>query len=223
MLTLHHLKQSRSFRIIWLLEELGLDYTLKSYDRQNGLAPKELKKRHPMGKAPILQDGEQTLVESAHIIEYLIDHYDSTTKTATNSLSKGKSLRPDYDSKAYESYRYWLHFAESSLMPLLVMRLVFEVSIKKSPIGIKQLAKLIKRGVEKSYLNSYLHSQLALLDNHLAKNDWLCGESFTGADIQVEFVIDNLTDKEKKQYRHLFGWLKKCQNRPAYKTSKQKE
>lgn len=227
MLTLHHLRQSRSFRIIWLLEELGLDYKLISYDRQNGLAPNALKKIHSMGKAPILQDGTRMLVESAHIIEYLIDHYDNTAKNnavcnSLNHLTAGKSLRPDYGSKAYEQYRYWLHFTESSLMPLLVMRLAFDMSIKKSPIGIKQVAKLIKRGIEKGYLTSTLHSELALLDEHLADNKWLCGQIFTGADIQLAFAIDKLSATEKKQYRHLIGWLKQCQNRTAYQIAEQK-
>lgn len=241
MLILHHLRQSRSFRIIWLLEELKLDYKLISYDRKNGLAPKTLKKVHPMGKAPILQDGKQTLVESAHIIEYVIDYYDNNASnnnandnnannnstnnnhaTTPHSLITGKLLRPDYGTKAYEQYRYWLHFAESSLMPLLVMRLAFDMSIKKSPIGIKQVAKLIKRGVEKGYLTSTLHSELALLDKHLANNKWLCGQMFTAADIHLAFGIEQLNTKEKNQYRHLFDWLKRCQNRPAYQIAKRK-
>lgn len=232
MLTLHHLRQSRSFRIIWLLEELGLDYKLISYDRKNGLAPKTLKKVHPMGKAPILQDGTQILAESAHIIEYVIDHYDNNANdnnpngnhtTITHNLTTGKLLRPDYDTKAYEQYRYWLHFTESSLMPLLVMRLAFDMSIKKSPIGIKQVAKLIKRGVEKSYLISTLHSELTLLNKHLASNKWLCGQMFTAADIHLAFGIEQLNTKEKNQYRHLFDWLKRCQNRPAYKITERKQ
>lgn len=232
MLTLHHLRQSRSFRIIWLLEELGLDYKLISYDRKNGLAPKTLKKVHSMGKAPILQDGTQILAESAHIIEYVIDHYDNNANdnnpngnhaTIPHDLTTGKLLRPDYGTKDYEQYRYWLHFTESSLMPLLVMRLAFDMSIKKSPIGIKQVAKLIKRGVEKGYLISTLHSELALLDKHLANNKWLCGQMFTGADIQLAFAIDQLNAKEKKQYRHLFDWLKRCQNRSAYQIAKRKQ
>lgn len=221
-LHLHHLENSRSFRIIWLLEELGVAYQMTKYERYHGLAPKALQKVHPMGKAPILQDDQKTLIESANIIEYVIDHYDqAATRQGDDSVSQmvtNKKFRPDYGSDAYEQYRYWLHFTESSLMPLLIIRLVFATMINKSPIGIKQVAKLLKSGTEKSYLHHSLTEQLNLLDAHLAKSEWLAGSQFTGADIQLEFAINAMakTNGLASKYANIHNWLKKCHARPAY-------
>ncbi len=115
MITLHHLDQSRSFRILWALEELGLDYEIKFYHRQPNLsAPNELKLIHPLGKAPILTDAEQTIAESAVILEYLQQHYDTQ-----------RQFKPQQAS-AQQAYQYWMHYAEGSLMPLLVMQLVID-------------------------------------------------------------------------------------------------
>ena len=221
-LHLHHLEKSRSFRILWLLEELELPYQLTKYERHHGLAPKSLQKIHPMGKAPILQDNGKTLIESANIIEYLIDNYDQSTDQQDaqpiSQLVLNKKFRPDYGSEAYEQYRYWLHFTESSLMPLLIIRLIFATMIEKSPIGIKQVAKLLKSGIDKSYLNHSLTEQLKMLDKHLGSNEWLAGNQFSGADIQLEFGINAMqeTHSLEAKYANIHNWLKKCQARPAY-------
>lgn len=241
-LHLHHLENSRSFRILWLLEELDLPYQLTKYERIHGLAPKSLAAIHPLGKAPILQDSTQhttltdssnqsapkTLVESAHIIEYLLDHYDGLADSQTQSplqLATHKQFRPDYGSAAYEKYRYWLHFTESSLMPLLIIRLLFATMIQKSPIGIKQVAKLLNKGIEKSYVNHSLEQQLAYLDTHLGKHEWLAGTQFTGADIQLEFAINVMatTNSLDKKYTNIHNWLNKCHNRPAYTVAQTKK
>lgn len=225
-LHLHHLENSRSFRILWLLEELGQDYQLTTYERVNGLAPKALQQIHPLGKAPILQDqtteGEKTLVESAVIIEHLIDNYDQANPILSTELISqqvlNKKLRPDYGTEAYNDYRYWLHFTESSLMPLLILRLAFGTAVKKSPIGIKQVAKLLKKGVESSYIDKSLQEQLKFLDSHLGKHEWLADTQFSGADIQLEFGINALvmSDSLPAKYANIHNWLKKCQARPAY-------
>lgn len=221
-LHLHHLQNSRSFRIVWLLEELNLPYQLTSYERRHGLAPKSLQRIHPLGKAPILQDADKTLVESAVIIEHLIDNYDQASPMlSTELLSQrvmNKQFRPDYGTEAYSDYRYWLHFTESSLMPLLILRLAFATVVKKSPIGIKQVAKLLKKGVESSYIDQSLALQLDLLDKHLGRYEWLAGTQFTGADVQLEFAINALvqSDSLPAKYANVHNWLKKCQARPAY-------
>ncbi|ELA08467.1 glutathione S-transferase [Moraxella macacae 0408225] len=220
-LHLHHLKNSRSFRIIWLLEELSIPYQLTSYDRENTLAPKSLKSIHPMGKSPILTDGDKTLIESAHIIEYLIDNYDLAIGNNPELLANlviNKQFRPDYGTVAYENYRYWLHFTESSLMPLLMIRLLFGKMMKQSPIGIKQVAKLLSKSVEQSYLHKTLNAELLMLDKHLGQHDWLAGEQFTGADIQLEFAIDAMqkTWQLEPCFANIHNWLKRCHARPAY-------
>lgn len=242
MIHLHHLKQSRSFRIIWLLEEMGIDYQLTTYERKNGLAPKRLKEIHPLGKAPILQDnlqdkphdslenqrhdsiakGDKTLVESAVIIDYLIDHYDTTANPLNPellaSLTNGKQFRPDYGTPAYDSYRYWLHFAEGSLMPLLVMQILLDTMVKKSPLPIRPISKMLKKGIDTSYLSQSLQSELVWIDQHLAKHDWFAGEQFSGADIQMAFGLDGLNNQQPldNNYPNIANWLKKCHIRPAY-------
>lgn len=226
-LHLHHLNNSRSTRIVWLLEELNIPYQLTTYEREKGLAPKLLKDIHPMGKSPILQDGDATLLESAHIIEYLIDNYDNMNGDNGELMAQkliNKQFRPNYATSDYEKYRYWLHFTESSLMPLLIIRLLFGKMIKQSPIGIKQVAKLLKNGVEKSYVTKTLNAELAMLDEHLATHDWLAGEMFTGADIQLEFAIDAMkkTRQLEPRFANIHNWLKRCHARPAYQKMVQK-
>lgn len=217
MLHLHHLKNSRSFRIIWLLEELKLPYELSIYERVRGLAPKQLKQIHPLGKAPILQDNNKTLVESAHIIEYIIDHYDG------QDMATNKTLRPDYGTSFYNDYRYWLHFCESSLMPLVLVRLIFNTLIDKSPIGIRQIAKLFKSGIEKAYVTPTIDDDLAFLNQHLADKTWLAGE-FSGADVQLEFAIDAVVQQGgiDNKFTHIHSWLNRCHQREAYKIALQK-
>lgn len=244
-LHLHHLKQSRSVRIIWLLEELGLTYQLTSHDRKNGLAPERLKAIHPLGKAPILQvkakenTPEITLVESAVIIEYLIDYYDSNSNDLDSEaltdeniaisheslthMVTNKQFRPDYGTPEFEQYRYWLHFAESSLMPLLVMQLMLDTMIKKSPLPIKPISKMLKKGIDNSYLQHSLQSQLAWIDKHLANHDWFAGHRFSGADIQMAFGLDSRAKQGKidEKYVNIHNWLKKCYARPAYQKAMQ--
>lgn len=240
-LHLHHLENSRSFRIIWLLEELKLDYQLTTYERKHGLAPKAMQRIHPLGKSPILQDGDLALVESAHIIEHIIDHYDTrlqqggqrhiptVSDDAPNddimlAMVKDKQLRPDYGTAAYEQYRYWLHFTESSLMPLRMISLMFAFAAKKSPIGIKQVAQLLHRGVQKSYLNQSSEQHLQFLNQHLSKHTWLAGSQFSGADIHLEFVINAMaqTGDLPAKYTHIHNWLKKAHVRPAYQRAVEK-
>lgn len=229
-LHLHHLENSRSFRIIWLLEELGVPYQLTKYERQHGLAPKSLQKIHPMGKAPILQHGNTTLIESAVIIDYLIDHFDNTPKPMTDAelvaqMVLNKQFRPDYGTPEYDQYRYWLHFTESSLMPLLIIRVMFGMVIKQSPIGIKQIAKLLKKGVENSYIGKTLEKELIMLDSHLANHEWLAGTQFTGADIHLEFAINGMKQSNslEPKYSNIHNWLNKCQARPAYQKAQVKK
>lgn len=226
-LHLHHLKNSRSTRIVWLLEELNLPYQLTIYEREKGFAPKLLKEVHSMGKSPILEDDEKILVESTHIIEYLIDNYDNVSQDIPELLAQmvmNKKLRPDYGTANYERYRYWLHFTESSLMSLLIIRLLFGKMIEQSPIGIKQVAKLLKNGVEKGYITKTLTAELLILDEHLATHDWLAGEMFSGADIQLEFAIDAMkkTRQLEPRFANIHNWLKRCHARPAYQKMVQK-
>lgn len=216
MITLHHLKTSRSFRILWFLEELklayGLDYELVSHQRDTKtfLAPKDLQKIHPLGKAPILIDtalpeGEQALVESAFILEYLVKTYD-----------KEQRFYPK-DDKAWRDYTFWLHFAESSLMPFVLMNVVLNKTIAKAPILFQPIAKKIKAGIDEVILNKNISSALNLLEARLAKHDWLAGD-ISVADIQMHFAVKALekTHLDLQKHRHTIAWLGRCEKRQAH-------
>lgn len=214
MLKLHHLNNSRSTRIIWLLEELGLDYELVKYEREDTrLAPDALKRIHPLGKAPILQDGKLTIAESGAIIEYILHQYD--IKNAFSPTTVG--------SQEWLDYLFWLHFAEGSAMPPLLLNLIFNAIPERSPRLIKPIAKGISKQVMKSFVQPNIDRHNALIEETLAKQPWFAGEKLTGADVQMSFIIeaikargglDNLPNMKK--------WLNTVRARPAYKAALEK-
>ncbi len=216
MLHLHHLENSRSFRIIWLLEELNVDYQLTCYERNKAYrAPESLKKIHPLGHTPILEVNERALVESGFIIEYLLKHYD-----------KEQLFKPtDDNEEAWEAYTFWLHFAEASIMPLLVMRLVFTKVVEKSPMLIKPVSKSIRKQVENNMISDSLTTMLNMMEQHLQHNHWFAGEAFSAADIQMHLVVvatnaGNGLDKVK--YANILNWLKRCEARDAFERAEAK-
>lgn len=216
MLHLHHLENSRSFRILWLLEELAVDYQLTCYDRNKAYrAPDSLKEVHPLGHAPILEVDGRPLLESGFIIEYLIKHYDSEQK-----------FKPaDDNESAWENYTFWLHFAEASLMPPLVMRLVFTKVVEQSPMLIKPISKKIQGQVEKSMISSSLDPMLKMMEKHLEDKRWFAGSEFSAADIQMHLAVLGANAGEglnRKKYANILNWLKRCEERPAFKQAVEK-
>lgn len=216
MLHLHHLENSRSFRIIWLLEELNADYQLTCYERTNAYrAPDSLKKIHPLGHTPILEVNGRALVESGFIIEYLLKHYD-----------KEQQFKPtDDNEEAWESYTFWLHFAEASIMPLLVMRLVFTKVVEKSPMLIKPVSKSIRKQVENNMINDSLTTMLNMMEQQLQHNHWFAGEAFSAADIQMHLVVvatNAGSGLDKVKYANILNWLKRCEARAAFKQAEVK-
>ena len=211
MLHLHHLENSRSFRILWLLEELNADYKLTCYQRNKAyLAPKSLKKIHPLGQSPILEVNERVLVESGFIIEYLLKEYDNA-----HLFKPSKD-----DTAAWEDYTFWMHFAEASVMPLLVMRLVFTKVVEKSPVIIKPISKGIRKQVENSMIRNNLTTMLDMMEQQLQHNHWFAGATFSGADIQmyIPVVAANAgAGLDAAKYANLLNWLKRCQERAAFK------
>lgn len=210
MLTLHHLSQSRSFRILWLLCELNAIYgtpfkVIKHERTKSYLAPRELMSIHSMGKAPILVDEvrDRTLVESGFIIEYLLRHYDMDGR-----------LSPTDDT--WEDYAFWLHFAESSMMPPLVMRLVMTKTTTKSPLFVRPIAKAIANKIENLVVKDSISQSFGLLNAHLAGKEWIA-DSFTGADIQAYFSVKALQSRGGLgEWDNLKAWLIRCENRSAY-------
>jgi len=215
MITLHHLNNSRSQRILWLLEELELDYQIKSYQRdaKTDLAPPELKKIHPLGKAPILTDGDLTFAESGAILEYLAERYGA------------EKWVPKTGSPAFYQYRYWLHAAEGSLMPLLVMKLIFN-KVKSSPMPffVKPVARGIADKVGSAYLDPNLKTQFDYIEQHLSQNPWFAGDAISAADVQMSFPLEAAQDRQgfSQQHAHIKRWLERVHARPAYQRALQK-
>jgi glutathione S-transferase len=181
MITLHHLNNSRSQRILWLLEELGVPYEIKRYQRdaETMLAPPELRAIHPLGKSPVITDGELTVAESGAIIEYLIEHY-----------GHGR-LIPAAGTPQRLRYTYWLHFAEGTAMPPLLLKLIFD-KIEKSPMPffIRPIAKGIAGKVKASFVAPRIADNLDYMEAELGKTAWFAGDEMSGADIQVSFVLE---------------------------------
>ena len=214
MIFVHHLEHSRSHRIVWLLEELGLPYEIKHYKRdpKTKLAPPELKQVHPLGKSPVITDGELVLAESAAIIEYLVHRY-------------GKGLlRPDQSSPAFVKYNYWMHYAESSLTPPLFLSLVFQMLKKqKLPFFIKPIVKQIVKQTHSFYINPQIRTHLEYVDQELSKSLWFVGNDFTAADIQMSFPLESaMARANASQYPHIFKFVERFRQRPAYQRAIQK-
>ena len=210
MLTVHHLENSRSQRILWLLEELGVDYEIKRYgrDKQTSLAPPELLEIHPLGKAPVVVDDDVTVAESGAIIEYLVNKYDDG------------SLLPAQGTPERLAYTYWLHYAEGTFMPLMIMSLVM-ARIEKSPVLVRPIAKAIAAKVRSSYLTPNVRRNLEFMEETLAQHTWFCGDRMTAADIQMSFALEaaEVRTDLAAGFPHCAGFLDRIRSRPAYKAA----
>ena len=181
MLIVHHLNNSRSQRVLWLLEELGVPYEVKRYERdaQTMLAPPELLSVHPLGKSPVIVDSGVTLAESGAIIEYLVDKY-----------GNGR-LRPSEGSEARLRYLYWLHYSEGSVMPPLLLQLIFDrIATNPVPWPISAIARRIAGSVQSSFIAPNLKRHLDFIESELAAHTWFAGEEFTAADVQMSFPLE---------------------------------
>ncbi|MDQ9833048.1 glutathione S-transferase [Acinetobacter soli] len=210
MLTIHHLEKSRSFRIVWALEELQQQYQIKLYKRLPSLAaPPELKRVHPLGKAPILEDAGRTIAESAVILEYLQTKFDTTQR-----------FKPQQDDDAFQ-YLYWMHYAEGSLMPLLVFQLVMNNVGKNVPFFIRPVANKITDGVKAGFIGPRLKDHIAFIEQYLSEHDYFAGE-FSFADIQMSFPLNALLTRTTGQFPNIRAFLKRIETRPAYQRAKEK-
>lgn len=210
MITLHHLEQSRSLRIIWALEELGVEYQIKHYKRlPTFAAPPELKAIHPLGKSPVLTDGDLTIAESAVILEYLQATYDKDNK-----------FKPQ-NSKDLMQYNYWMHYAEGSLMPYLVMTLVMTNMPKHVPFIIRPIAKKISDGVKGGFINPRLKEHTAFLEDYFSKNEYAAGQ-FSFADIQLSFPVVAMQERIKGNKPQIVAYAERIQQRPAFQKAKAK-
>jgi glutathione S-transferase len=181
MIVVHHLNNSRSQRLLWLLEELGLKYEIKRYQRdpKTMLAPAALREVHPLGKSPVITDGEVTLAESGAIMEYLLERY------------AGGRLAPPSGTAERLRYTYWMHFAEGSAMPPLVMKLIFD-RMEKGPMPFfaRPVAKALAGRVRRGFIEPNINRQLDFMEAELGKHAWFAGDQFTAADIQMSFPVE---------------------------------
>ena len=206
-ITVHHLNNSRSQRILWLLEELDLEYEVKRYERdpETMLAPASLREVHPLGKSPVITDGELTLAESGAIVEYLVDRYGDG------------QLAPKAGTPERLLYTYWLHYAEGSAMPPLVMQLIFNQIEQKSPFFLRPIAKVITGTVKETYIEPQIAQNLDYLETELKKNTWFIGEEFTAADIQLSFPLEAAAAYSSLDgYPQLMAFLERIHQRSAY-------
>lgn len=209
MITVHHLNNSRSQRVLWLLEELGLPYELKRYQRdpRTMLAPPELKRVHPLGKSPVITEDERTVAESGAIVEYLIERH-----------GRGRLVpAPGTDEKL--RYTYWLHYAEGSAMPPLLLKLVFSrIETAPMPFFARPIARKIARTGQKTFIDPQIRLHLDYLESQLSPQGWFAGDEFTAADIQMSFPLEAAAARSGLEGSHprLAAFLQRIHARPAY-------
>ena len=210
MITLHYLQCSRSFRILWALEELGVDYQVEFYQRSASYAaPEILKNIHPLGKAPILVDDGDVIVESAVILDYLQQQYDRL-----------QQFKPQ-QAKDQRQYDYWMHYAEGSLMPLLVMTLVMNNVSKHVPWVIRPIAEKITDGVKGGFIRTRVKEHILYLEQYLSEHDYFAGE-FSFADIQMAFPLIALQKRLHGKYPNIQAFVQRIQERAAFQRAEQK-
>jgi glutathione S-transferase len=213
VLTVHHLEQSRSHRVLWLLEELGVPYELVRYARNptTMLAPPELRKIHPLGKSPVITDGAeagtQTIAESGAILEYLAEQHGAG------------SWAPAASTPEHRRCRYFLHYAEGSLMPILLVKLITSrIRSSKVPFFIRPITRKISQQIDRGFADPNLERHLAFLEAELAERTWLCGDNPTIADVQMSYPVEAAFARggAGRSLPNLTKYLERMRARPAY-------
>jgi glutathione S-transferase len=207
MLTVHHLNNSRSQRVLWLLEELAVPYEIVRYQRQPDLrAPKELLAVHPLGKSPVLTDNGNTIAESGAIIEYIVATY-----------GEGR-LIPPANTPERRRFTYWLHYAEGSAMPPLLMKLLFTIMPRRAPALLRPLVRKVCNQARLAIVNPQLKLHMAFWESELSRSEWFAGEAFTAADIQMSFPLEAAAARGGLEQSHprAMAFLERIHARPAY-------
>ena len=210
MVVVHHLEDSRSQRILWILEELGVDYRIKRYarDPKTALAPASLRKVHPLGKAPVITDQGQTYAESGVIIEYLAREYGD----------ERWAPQPDHDT--YWQFAYWMHYAEASMMPPLLLKLVFDkLRTGPGPFFVKPVLRKIADEVDKAFINQQIKTHFSYVDDYLSDHEWFAGHDISAADIQMSFPLEAALARGTidDSYPAIVAYVQRFQAREAYR------
>lgn len=207
MIEVHHLNNSRSHRILWLLEELGVAYTVTHHAREPSMAaPASLAAVHPLGKAPVIVDGGEAIAESGAIVEHLLEAHG------------GGRLRPESGTEDYRRYRFWLHHAEGSAMPALTMKLIFGLLPRRAPALIRPIARLLAGGVQAQRLDPELARLARYWDDELGRDGWFAGPEFSAADIQMSYPVEAAVERAGLTGAHpnLERFVAEIRRRPAY-------
>ena len=217
MITVHHLNASRSLRILWLLEELGLPYEIVRYQRdpRTLLAPPELKRVHPLGKSPVVEVDGELLAESGAIVETLVERFGA-----------GR-LAPPPGTPAFTRYRYWLHYAEGSAMPPLLLKLVFDrIASAPMPFFARPIARKITGQVMAGFVGPQLKLHLAYMEGELKAHDWFAGDTFSAADVQLSYPLEAAQQRaglNATDHPRLTDWLTRIHARPAWQRALARE
>jgi len=214
MITVHNLENSQSIRILWLLEELGVDYNIKQYyrDKETSFASDEYRKIHPVGWAPTITDGGVAMAETNAIVDYILDKHTDN------------SLRPKEGEQGREAYLYWFHATQGSLMPFLVWSLVLNRMDNGVPFFIKPIVKALTKKVRAQFVAPRTDKLLTHLNNCLLNNQWLAGDTFTAADIVMGYCLEGLDARagEHHSYTHITRYMSDMRSRDAYKIAMKK-
>jgi glutathione S-transferase len=209
MIIVHHLNDSRSQRVLWLLEEMGVPYEVERYERDANtrLAPPELRAIHPLGKSPVIQHGDVIVAETGAIVEYLLETFPNTLKPAAGTA-------------AARRYTYWLHYAEGSAMTPLLLSLIFAEIPRRSPALVRPIANGIAKKVRARLITPQIASHTAYWEAELAKSGWFAGEAFSAADIMMSFPLEAAASRagfpDKPSCR---AFVERIHARPAYRAA----
>ena len=208
MIKVHHLNDSRSQRVLWLLEELGLPYEVVRYQRDPStrLAPPELVAIHPLGKSPVIEDGDIKVAETGAIFDYLLETY-----------GEGR-LRPAPGTEEGRRFTYWLHYAEGSAMPPLLLKLVFSMLPRRAPALARPLVRGIAAKAQSGFVDPQLRAHVGFWEDALGRSEWFAGEQFTAADIMMSFPVEAGAERafDPEDKPRLKAFLTRIHARPAY-------
>jgi glutathione S-transferase len=208
MIVVHHLNNSRSQRVLWLLEEMGLPYEVKRYERDAAtmLAPPELRAIHPLGKSPVIQDGDILVAETGAIVEHLLDS------------QAGHGLRPQPGTADGRRFTYWLHYAEGSAMTPLLLKLIFGALPTRSPGLVRPIVKAISGKAQSGFIDPQIAAHTAYWEAELGKSAWFAGDRFSAADIMMSFPLEAASSRAPygPDQPRLKAFLRSIHDRPAY-------
>ena len=215
MLTLHHLEYSQSFRILWLLEELGFEYELKIYNRnpETFQAPDEYKALSPLGTAPVITDDNLVLAESAAIMDYLLDHSENT------------QFRPPVGNPDHNRYLFWFHAAQGSMMPLMLMEAVFGILKQRVPFLMRGIVGSALGQASERMIKPRMQKLLALAEKDLGDKPWFGGEQLTAADILIFYSMESAKSRGfvTDEYPNCQAWFERVNGLPGFQAAKEKD